>query len=152
MADSRKRPVSWNAVTLVMINVMLAGLLVWAWARFGSVQTAFGYANGHRLFVDAASKSLGVVDAGRVYPISFTLKNVSNHSVKVIGAKTSCSCVATDDLPMTVHPHSEQAIVLKVHATPGVGKVNEKVHLYTNQERQTELVLNIDGIVLQGKR
>lgn len=145
MTEAARKSPPWNIVTIATVNLLLIGLLAWAWATFGSVRSALSYANGDRLIADAAAKSLGVVAPGEEFPVSFALRNYSGRDIAIIGAKTSCACIATDGLPMTIPARSERELVVKVNAPEEAGDIRERVYLYTSHDRQTELVLKIEG-------
>lgn len=145
MTEAARKSLPWNSVTIITVNLPLVGLLACAWATFGSVRSALSYANGDRLIADASAKSLGVVDPGKELPMSFALRNYSNRDIAIIGAKTSCACIATDGLPMTIPARSERKLVVKVSAPQEAGDIHERIYLYTNHDRQTELVLKIEG-------
>jgi hypothetical protein len=80
------------------------------------------------------------------------LTNVSNKDINVIGAKTSCFCVATDDLPMMIPPQSKRPIKVKINPRTETGKFRETVHLFTDYGAQHVVTLNLSAVALDSRR
>ena len=97
--------------------------------RFGSIDAAFAYLSGDRLFVDATTQSFGTVDAGDVKTVAFRLTNLDDRDVEIVGAKASCSCVAATRLPLRIPPHASRLVEAKVDTAKKTGAVEERLHV-----------------------
>ena len=82
----------------------------------------------------------------------FPLQNYSGRDIAIVGASTSCSCIATAGLPLTIPARSRRDLVVRVQAPKQAGKVHEQIYLYTNYERQSGVVLKIEGNALDRRR
>jgi Protein of unknown function (DUF1573) len=132
--------VSWIATTLVFANVGFALVLLAGMHLFGSVASAFGYLRGDRLVPDAYTKALGVVQKGEERSTKFRLKNWSGEAVRVFGARSACTCVVVEDLPVDIPPGGEHRIAVRFRAKAKSGAISERIRLYTNMERPGPVV------------
>jgi hypothetical protein len=99
---------------------------------------------GDRLIPDAYCKSFGTADEGRDQTVSFALRNVGGNTITILGAKSTCTCVVADDLPVTIAPRASH--LLKVMVRPrGAGAFFERLRCFTDRSPQTELVLEVKG-------
>ena len=108
--------------------------------------------------VDRSSRSFGVVERGQRSSVVFEVANTSDREITVIGAKTGCSCVFAEGLPLLVPPRSRRSITVEVRTDGRAvarlvdGKIREAVHLYTDFPRQPEVELHVLGRVSSSDR
>lgn len=135
-------PVGLAAVALLAV---MAGLRVYC----GSFPAAIAYLAGDRLLVDASSKTVGDVAIGERASVAFTLCNRSAAPVTILGVKTSCTCTATGDLPMTLPPSSSRTLAVTYSPRPSAkpGQVLETMQLFTDSRAQPTMPLAIVGRV-----
>ncbi len=68
-------------------------------------------------FVIVARKSVESVKIDRpgdAATVSFTLDNVTNRPVAVLGAETSCDCTTLQGLPITIPAHGEASLKFRL--------------------------------------
>lgn len=145
----QKKPVSWMACTFIMANIGLILLTAWALYSFGSIRAALAYLKGDRLIVRASSMSFGDVRRGERPVITFDIMNTSDRNITILGARTTCTCVFTDDLPLTVLPGERRSISVGVKTGSREGSIQERVYLYTSFPGQPEVEVRIIGRVLR---
>jgi len=107
-----------SAVVCALVVVGLLGITV---ARCGSVSNAFRYISGKRVVVELVEsvpheegylpdkiKEKATDDSPPGPPVSHSfklrLRNLSGERIKVIGSESTCSCMATTNLPEAVEP------------------------------------------------
>lgn len=133
---------------VICTNIGLALVAAWGFWQFGSFSAGLARLRGDRLLVDAYSKSFGSLEAGRVGTVEFNLLNTTWRPVTVLGARSSCTCAATDDLPMVVPSGGRRSIRILVRRDRKPGRVSEQVSLFTDEPSQPELVIRVEGIFL----
>jgi hypothetical protein len=152
-AQVRKKPLSWLAQTLIFTNAGLLCLVSFAFYSFGSVDSALAYVRGDRLMADARSRSFGEVEKGQHASVVFELANTSDREINVLGARTGCTCLFAEGLPLPVPPRSRRSIRIAVRtdgravARSVDGRIREAVGLYTDFPGQPEVELHVLGRV-----
>jgi dolichol-phosphate mannosyltransferase len=101
---------------LANMRVALPLLVLVGIALFGSLDGAIGYATGARLLTTATTQHVGYLDDGEVGTATFELANHGREPIRILGAKSTCRCVALDDLPMTIEPGQRGRIRVRVKA------------------------------------
>jgi len=145
--QTRKKPISWLAMTLTFTSTGLLFLVALALYAFGSFGSALSYLKGDRLMVDSHLKSFGEVKQGQRPSLVFELTNTSNRSITILGAKTKCTCVLTENLPLSVPPWNRRSIKLAIKTDSRNGSIQEPVQLFTDFSGQPEVELGVLGHV-----
>lgn len=101
-----------------VLPILLAASL---W-MYGSPRSAIDYIAGKSVLVRSQQRFAGQVTPDETATTAFELRNVASRSIRVLGAKASCRCVAIDDLPLTLEPGESKPIRLRLVAghTPGL--------------------------------
>jgi len=146
-ADIRRKRLSWSVMTLIFTNVGLLALAVAAWYSFGGISQTLAYLRGDPLITDAYARSVGTIERGSNQEIVFKISNHSTRPVKILGAKTSCSCVHLDSLPLTVLGEGSLPFRIRFYAGVRQGKVVENVRLFVDHPSQRRLDLTIKGYI-----
>jgi hypothetical protein len=127
--------------------VLLAGVLLWVWIQFGSVNIALAYLRGERLIITPSVLSLGDAELGEERQLSVTLANHTPRDVTIVGGGSSCSCLALDRFPILIPRGQERELLVKVKvsATPGSTSTtfNQAVQYYTDSEFGPILLVQI---------
>lgn len=144
---ARSKSLSWTAMTLIFANTGLGVLVVVAVYMFGSIESALGYLRGDRLIPEVRSKSFGLISGHADLLIPIRIKNLLRRPVRVLGAKTSCTCVVIDNLPMTLPPTSVSAIRVRVRPSVKSGQVTESIRIITDYKDQAYLDITLTGEV-----
>jgi Protein of unknown function (DUF1573) len=144
----RERFLSWLARTLVFFGAGLLLLVGSALYFFGSLGSALAYLTSSGLTADRSSKSFGEVKQGERVRIMFHLTNRSDQRITVVGAKTKCTCVVAEALPMVVPAGSRCSINVAVNTDSREGEIREPVQFFTDFPDQRELRLSVEGRVL----
>jgi Protein of unknown function (DUF1573) len=146
-----KKNYSWMVRTLILINIGLAALAVYAMVSMGSIPAALSYVRGDRLVADERSKSFGTVEQGQPAKVVFRLTNFSKQPIRVIGAWSSCSCLTLEGLPMKVSPGEELSLPVGVRTKKKPGSIQETMSLFTDYPDEGELRLTVYGTILKAR-
>jgi len=136
------------AATAGMTLAVLAACAGYGHARFGSAAAALAYVNGDRLLVDLSAKSLGDAPAGGRRTVRYALTNLSGRAVKILGARTSCSCAVVGGLPGELAAGETRAVEVAVTMPAISSDIRGGVDVYTDDPRQGTLKLVYTGRVV----
>ena len=138
----------WILGTIVMANLaMLVTYLAFTF-HFGSFGSGIRYLNGDRILVAHSVSDLGVFEPKQIKNTRFVLFNCGSKAIQIVGSRSTCSCVMTSDLPMTIPPGSKTNLVVKVHPSQPEGSFSERLTLYSDLNRQHTIDLTVEGIVI----
>ncbi|MFT3879401.1 MAG: DUF1573 domain-containing protein [Gemmatales bacterium] len=90
---------------------------------------------GETLAVHPPITQLGEGTAGEQRTFQIALRNYSDKPIKVVGGTTTCSCIATQDLPITIPPGSSETINVKIKFSGSAGKFAHRFMLYTDADK-----------------
>lgn len=120
-------------------------LILGIWC-FGSSASALAYLRGDRLIPDTYTKSFGTVERGEICLLTFSLKNWTKQPIKVLGARSSCSCLVTSDLPAVIPPMGQLSLRVSAHAKNVPGPYFEHVRVFTDSD-EARLLLYVQGLI-----
>jgi len=132
-------------MTLLFTGVALGALCFWCVAQFGTLSGALAFLNGDRLIPDAYSKSFGTRDVGSSPSVVFNLTNKSEKPIRIIGARSSCTCLALEGLPATVKAGATLPFMVRVLPASKQGRVTGTVLVYSDYEEQPSVPLRLSG-------
>jgi hypothetical protein len=147
LAQLQKKRLSWAALTLVFTGVGALFGLALALYCFGSLGSALAYLEGDRLIADSFSRSFGEVQPGERPTLTFELTNTSDRKITILGAKTLCTCVFAENLPLSVPARSRRSINVAVKTDSRKGPIRESVYLFTDSPKQPQVELHVLGRV-----
>jgi Protein of unknown function (DUF1573) len=149
-AGGEKKLPGWTITTLVLASVGLLCLLAIAVRSFGGLVPALSYLRGDRLILDAHSKSFGTIDGGQRQTVTFKLTNMTDRPIRLLGAMSSCTCVAADQLPTTaIARGATYDIHFSYRAKQRGAEVAESVRVFTDHPIYERVDLIIKGRVRQ---
>jgi hypothetical protein len=103
------------APPLAGIILIVAGVLSWCALNFSSPGDAVLYLKGARLIIEPATVSLGQGRAGEELAGTFTARNLSSKPIMIMGASTTCDCVATEGLPVSIRARGSRVLRPRLH-------------------------------------
>ena len=83
------------------------------------------------------------------YDVSFALQNLTRRSIRIVGLKTTCSCVVPKDYPRTLAPLARVVVPVKYHPKTQAGPFREQVTLLTDDPVQPRLWFEVNGTIAQ---
>jgi len=147
MPRTRRRSMPWLATTAILVVVGFGLLFVVGLQRFGSTASALAYLRGDGLIPDEYTKSFGTASKSERPSVTFCIKNFSKQPIKILGGKSSCTCVIADGLPSVVLPNGETVVRVSASRRGRLGQYSEQIRLLTNSE-QSLLILTVHGVFL----
>lgn len=136
---------------LGLSTVGLTAVLIWLCISCGSLHAGISYLSGDRLLVDAPSRVTRDLAAGEEGAVEFVLSNRADIPITILGARSSCSCTATHDLPLRLPPSSSRSIrvTYRPRSDTKPGAYPQTVQLYTDYPKRATLPLILVGRVAQ---
>jgi hypothetical protein len=128
-------------------GVIYAGLLAVAILTFGSTSAALAALRGQPVSLKPSPLDLGQASPNQVLEAVVEVVNYSDHPVRIIGGTSDCSCVATDDLPMTLAVNEARPISIRVRLSSETGFFNRKVIFWTDNDLARLIGLTLTGRV-----
>lgn len=120
---------------LVILTVVYSTLLFIT----GDPWKAIAKWSGEKLRILPVVTDLGSSTIGDSRTVSITLENLTEKEIRVVGGTKSCSCIASDDLPITIDACSSATIGVRFKFTGSVGRF---VHRF-------DLLLDGDGLLVK---
>lgn len=134
--------------TILLTSLGLAVLNLWAWIEFGSVSSGVAFLRGERLIPDSYTRTIGTVDSSSDQVAIFEFTNHAKGPVTILGARSSCNCVVSDDkLPIRFLHKEKRLLTIKIHAASIDGEFLERITLFTDHPIQREVTLVLKGLV-----
>jgi hypothetical protein len=128
--------------------VAFLGLLAgWAYFHSGSLALVLPFLGGERLFIEPTAIQLGDQEPGAAAEPVVRIVNSTGKQVRVVGAETSCSCVALDDLPLSIPAGESRELQFKVHVGRRRHEIAETVRLFTDYADRPVFIVTVRGIV-----
>ena len=125
--------------------VILAAFAATAHLAFGSTQAALAFLRGETLSVMPRLLDMGEGLAGETREGSVEVRNWSDKPVRLYGGTSDCSCVATEDLPLTIPPHEARTVHVKMRLPSADGLFNRTAFLMTDDDHARTLMFRLTG-------
>ena len=121
--------------------------MLWAWLQHGSVSAALAYVKGDRLLVDVGAKTLAPMSPGEKKTVTFWVTNRSSEPITILGAKSSCTCTAAGDLPLTIPAGATRPVAVGIHAGPKPAVLDGTLKLFTDHPSKPVLTLRVKSMI-----
>ena len=102
---------------------------------------------GEPLFLTPSVLDVGASPIGTAKLVKVTLNNRSGKPVRVTGGSVTCSCTATQNLPVSIPADGSADIEIELKFTGTPGRFEHKYQLFTDSDGQPKLYGAITGIV-----
>ena len=129
------------------ILALLVSALPW---YFGSLTLATAYIRGEHFMVSPDEADLGECETGTRHVAKFTVTNLTNHPIRVVGSEEGCPCLTLDELPITLGPHESRDISVRAYVS-GKGEYSEAVLLYIDDGELRSVLVHIRALVQRPK-
>jgi len=111
---------------------------------FGSSEAAIARLRGESLRVTPAVLGLGSGTPGTLLTTLVTVRNYTSHPVRLIGGTSDCSCITTQNMPVTIEPGDSTTIGVKMKVpSANAGQLTRWVELFTDCPNQRTLRLTV---------
>jgi hypothetical protein len=130
--------------------VVLLGLLAAAGtAAYGSPEAAVARLRGDPLLVTPGYLHFGDGPAGETLASEVRVSNLTDRPVRLIGGTSDCSCATTASLPLTLPPHGEEVVAVRLKLPATAGTFTRTAELWTDCEAQRTVRLQFGGRVVE---
>jgi Methylamine utilisation protein MauE len=124
----------------------LFGLLAGTGALiFGSADAALAHLRGERVSVRPAFVDIGSGVPGQTFEATVELVNRTDRPVRIIGGTSDCSCVTTDELPLTLGPGEARGVTVRVKLSSDLGIFNRKAFFWTDHDQARAVLFDLTG-------
>jgi len=120
-----------------------AALIALSALFFGSISAAWAFFAGRTFWFD---DQVTIASADRQHSelrLKFRIQNLSGRRTTIVGAKSTCSCVATSQLPMTVEPWRTAEIEIQVHRGPESAQIDESIEPFTDSDSHPRIFVRV---------
>ncbi|MFT3881507.1 MAG: DUF1573 domain-containing protein [Gemmatales bacterium] len=131
-----------TSTTLVIVGLVVLGFTLFTknpWATLARLR-------GETLSVQPAVTQVGEGSQGESRVFQVILQNYSEKPIRVVGGTTSCTCVATADLPLTIPAGENKTINVKINFSGSLGKFLHHFVLYSDANKRLTIA-RFSGIV-----
>lgn len=90
---------------------------------------------------------MGDIDIGEHRTVEYKIRNLSGWPVKILGAKSSCTCAHVVNVPMEIAPGATLPLKFDVHPGSKQKSVDGIFHAFTDFPKQPILILKLSGTV-----
>lgn len=116
-------------VLLLSLVLMAAGYAA-SFALFGSPAAAVAWLHGSRVEIAPTVADLGDCKVGEERRYEFQITNHNSRPFAIVGGTTSCVCVATEGLPITVPPAQTRLVPVRIHIVGDGNEYRQRVTFY----------------------
>lgn len=152
MTPGSRVKISWIArisSVLALSTVTLAVLSLVAVARYGSIRIGLLATTGQQLVSEETEQSVGKLGVGERRVVPFHLRNLTARPITIVGAQANCTCTSAERLPMVVPAGGRLPLHVTYHAQRPT-EVSEAVRLFTDSERNKQIIVRVTGHVTGG--
>lgn len=126
----------------VLVVLSLAAVM-----RLGSVKAGLLAVTGQQLVPEESELSVGTLEVGDQQVVIFHLTNLTDRPITVVGSQSNCTCTSAERLPLMVPARGRSPLRVTYRAQTAAD-VSETVRLFTDSERNRQIVLRVTGRVV----
>jgi hypothetical protein len=144
---SKFNVLGWSILAILAILAVTPTIAFYGWSflHFGTFKAGGAWLRGDPVHVLESVVDLGERPAGERAEAACVVWNFSRDPVRILGSRTSCSCVVIDGLPMTIPPRSKKAIRVDVAVDSEPESFEQKAAFYTDQPEVEEFIFRVVG-------
>src|SRR5207244_386975 len=110
------------------VGVVLAAVAGVGVARFGSLDAAVARLRGESLGVTPAVLDFGSGRMGELLSATVTVQNYTDSPVRLVGGTSDCSCITTQNMPVTIEPGGSATVGVKLKVPAGAaGQMTKRI-------------------------
>jgi hypothetical protein len=138
--------VVWQNIGLVLVLIAFCGGTAGlAAVSFGSVDATLARLRGERISVQPRLVDMGGGQPGQTLQAAVEIVNRTDQPVTITGGTSDCSCVTTNELPITIAPGESRQVAVDVRLPANPGFFNRKAYLWTNCPGARRLLFGLTG-------
>jgi Protein of unknown function (DUF1573) len=130
------------------IFVILLVMVLYVETRFESANDAWLYSRGITVTIDPKIATIDDGKEGESREVEFTIKNMSTNQLNILGVTTSCSCVSSESMPISIEKGGKKSVRVTIHLEKtATGEVTQTIEYHTDNKTSPKLVAKITGKV-----
>ncbi len=134
---------SWIVTTTVCFVVGLLTLGLFGKLRYGTVAATVHAWRGDVMLCDRYEVAIGRPQSDQT--IAFQLTNTSSQPIRVLGARSSCTCVMATGLPLNVAPGATKTLEVRFKPKKLDVPLSESIRVFTDRPGQQIIPLTISA-------
>lgn len=128
------------------IALAVCGFFAWSAANFASTRDALLYLKGVSLVIEPGEFSLGEGSRGEERTATFQVRNLANEPIQIVGARASCTCLATEGLPLVIPARESRELRPIVHLDgKPLERVEQEITYLTSSRRHPAIRVRLVG-------
>jgi hypothetical protein len=131
-----------------ILTICLVGILMVGGTRTGDF---LAHARGDRITVEPPVTDMGSDVAGEVCRFTVRLHNHTDHAIRIVGGTTSCGCIATDDLPLSIPPSGSVPVAVSGKFRGTSGLFQQVFVFYSDDKEQDRILARFAGRVVDDR-
>ncbi|QDU39581.1 hypothetical protein Mal4_39260 [Maioricimonas rarisocia] len=143
---------SWLCVPLAGILGTLVLVVGGGTLLYGSPALLLARLRGEQLVLRPAVLKLGECGPGAERHILLQLTNLGEQPAGILGGTTTCSCVATQGLPITVPAGETRSVPVTVHVGGEAPEFRQTITLFTDGDQLGTLQAEVRAMVVKRSR
>jgi hypothetical protein len=128
--------------------IFLAIVFGWVYFQTGSLGLVLPYLRGHRLFVEPRSFDFEDAKPGAVLQPTIQIVNLTGSDVRLLGAEKSCSCLKSEEFPITVPAGVRRDLPISFQlGDKARGEGEQSLTLYTDSQEARAVTVTFRAVV-----
>ena len=145
----RRRPCLGYLLPLGAMTVLMSAMIVGS-VVYGSPQAAIAHMRGELLSISPDYLDFGRVSAGETVSNTLEFQNWMDVEVTIVGGTSDCSCITTDDLPLTIPARCSKAVSIRMKVPQSrSGALTRTAELWTDNESRPTIRLRMGARIVQ---
>src|SRR5262249_39798119 len=128
---------------------LLVGLSVYF---FGSTDAALAYLRGERISIRPNLVDVGEGSPGETRVTAVEVVNRTDHEIRLIGGTSDCSCVATDDLPVSVPSGESRWVTVRMRLRGPAGIFTRRAAFLADEDGIQPAAFRLTGRIREAPR
>ena len=113
----------------------------------GDARVGWAYLRGDALIVSPASIDLGRIPPAERQDFEISVKNIASRPIKIVGASSTCTCLAIDGLPKTIAAGQSVTLKARVVAPRDKPEFAQVLTYYTDSPESPKLAVRVRAVV-----
>lgn len=128
-----------------ILTICLVGVLMAGGGRPGDLLARI---RGDRITVEPPVTDMGTGAAGHKRRFTVLLYNHTDHTVRIVGGTTSCACIVTEDLPVSIPPGGSAPVKVSGGFKGTTGLFQQVFVFYTDDKDQHRVLARFEGRIV----
>ena len=148
---SLQNPGRWRQAILADVGLIAcavafcAGLIGLASLTYGSPEAALARLRDESVSVRPGIADVGRGEPGQILEAAVEIVNRTDRPIRVFGGTSDCSCIATNDLPLTLAAGEARQVSVRIRLPESPGLFNRKAFYWTDCDDARTVQFGLTG-------